>query len=80
MRTALALIAAVLVGFPSGWMAAMLLTPTLWRLEPVLHMELAGHSGPRDAIFYLIWAVAIPTLFVLFRLLFAPRNRRGPVT
>lgn len=39
MRMALALLAAVVVGFPAGWILAMLLTPLLWKLEPVLHME-----------------------------------------
>jgi len=66
-RTALAIIAAVLVGFPAGWIFAMALTPLLWRLEPVFHMELAGHSGPSDWIFYLVWAFVIPGLFFVFR-------------
>jgi hypothetical protein len=55
----------VLLGFPGGWIFAMALTPLLWRLEPVLHMELAGHSGPSDWIFYLVWALLIPGLFFL---------------
>jgi uncharacterized RDD family membrane protein YckC len=66
-RTALAIIVALLVGFPGGWIFAMPLTPVLWRLEPILHMELAGHSGPSDWIFYLVWALLIPALFFLFQ-------------
>jgi uncharacterized RDD family membrane protein YckC len=66
-RTALAIIVALLVGFPGGWIFGMLLTPVLWRLEPILHMELAGHSGPSDWIFYLVWALLIPALFFLFQ-------------
>jgi hypothetical protein len=73
-RTVLAIIVALLVGFPGGWIFAMLLTPVLWRLEPVLHMELAGHSGPSDRIFYLVWALLIPGLFFLFQHKF----RRNP--
>jgi hypothetical protein len=73
-RTALAIILALLLGFPGGWIFAMLLTPVLWRLEPVLHMELAGHSGPSDRIFYLVWALLIPGLFFLFQHKF----RRNP--
>lgn len=46
----------------------MALTPLLWRLEPILHMELAGHSGPSDWIFYVVWALMIPGLFVAFLL------------
>jgi uncharacterized RDD family membrane protein YckC len=66
-RTALAIVSAVLVGFPAGWVLAMAMTPVLWRLEPVLHTELAGHSGPSDWIFYLVWALVIPGLFFIFR-------------
>jgi hypothetical protein len=60
---------AFVVGLPAGWITAMMLTPVLWRLEPVLHVELAGHSGPSDWVFYLMWAVLIPALFFLFRLI-----------
>lgn len=67
-RSAIAVLLSLLVGLPLGWMVAMLLTPVLWRLEPVLHVELAGHSGPSDWVFYVVWAVVCPALFVLFRL------------
>ena len=70
-HTALAIVAAVLVGFPAGWTFAMARTPVLWRLEPVLHMELAGHSGPSDWIFYIAWALLIPGLFFFFQRRFA---------
>ena len=66
-RLAIAITLAVLIGLPLGWMIAMLLTPVLWRLEPILQMELAGHSGPSDWIFYLVWALVVPFLFILFR-------------
>lgn len=66
-RTIIAIILAVVLGFPGGWILAMMLTPVLWKLEPVLHMELAGHSGPSDWIFYVVWLVLIPCLFGLFR-------------
>jgi len=44
----------------------MFSTPLLWRLEPILHMELAGHSGPSDWIFLCSWAMIVPTLFAVF--------------
>jgi hypothetical protein len=66
-RTAIAMVLVVIAGLPLGWILSMMLTPLLWELEPVLHMELAGHSGPSDGIFYLIWAIVIPSLFLLFR-------------
>jgi len=66
-RNWIAAILALAVGFPTGCILAMLLTPVLWRLEPVLHMELAGHSGPSDWVFYLIWALLFPSWFFVFR-------------
>jgi ABC-type antimicrobial peptide transport system permease subunit len=67
VRLALAIFLALLCGLPVGWIAAMMLTPVLWKLEPVLHMELAGHSGPSDWVFYVLWALTIPAFFLLFR-------------
>jgi ABC-type antimicrobial peptide transport system permease subunit len=66
-RTVIAAILAVLIGLPFGWIVSMLLTPLLWKLEPILHMELAGHSGPSDWIFYVVWLVLIPSLFIFSR-------------
>ena len=65
--TAIAALLSLVVGLPLGWMIAMLLTPVLWRLEPILHLELAGHSGPSDWVFYAVWAVLVPAFFFLFR-------------
>jgi len=50
-KTLLAFLIAVIVSLPLGWIVAMLLTPVLWRLEPILNLELAGHSGPSDWVF-----------------------------
>jgi len=66
-RTVIAAILAVLIGLPFGWIVSMLLTPLLWKLEPILHVELAGHSGPSDWIFYVVWLVLMPLLFVFSR-------------
>jgi ABC-type antimicrobial peptide transport system permease subunit len=69
-KTILALVIAVVAGLPLGWIVAMLLTPVLWRLEPVLNMELAGHSGPSDWVFIVIWAMVAIVLFLFLRALF----------
>jgi hypothetical protein len=66
-RVIIAIVLALLIGLPAGWIIAMLSTPVLWSLEPKLHMELAGHSGPSDWIFYVVWLIVIPSLFVFFR-------------
>jgi hypothetical protein len=67
VRTTLAVAAAIVIGIPTGWILTMLLTPVLWNLEPVLNMELAGHSGPSDWVFYLVWTILTISLFCLFR-------------
>jgi len=73
--TLLSFVLAVVVGLPVGWLCAMLLTPLLWRLEPVLHMELAGHSGPADWVLYTVWLVISLGLFLLFRFALFGRKR-----
>ena len=55
--------------FSCRWIAAMLLTPALWRLEPVLHMELAGHSGPSDWVFVVMWVIVAVAMFLTIRVL-----------
>jgi ABC-type antimicrobial peptide transport system permease subunit len=66
-RNLLAASLAIVVGLPLGWIISMLMTPALWQLEPILHMELAGHSGPSDRVFYAAWMLILPALFGLFR-------------
>ena len=70
-KTTLALLVAMVVSLPAGWIIAMLLTPVLWRLEPVLNMELAGHSGPADWVFWIIWVIVAAALFFVLRLVFS---------
>jgi len=74
-RNLTAMVLAVVIGLPVGWLSAMLLTPVLWRLEPVLHMELAGHSGPSDWVFYVVGIVVMVGLFLIFRFVIFPRER-----
>ncbi len=70
-KTILALLIAVTVSLPLGWIVAMLLTPVLWRLEPVLNLELAGHSGPSDWVFLVIWAIVATALFLVLQRVFS---------
>ena len=74
-KTILALLIALIVILPLGWIVAMLLTPVLWRLEPVLNLELAGHSGPSDWVFLLIWAIVAVAFFLVLRRVFSGRTR-----
>ena len=63
----------VVGGFVVGFVAAILCTPLLWRLEPVLGIELAGHSGPSDWVLYLFFAV----FAVLIEMLLVFSNRKN---
>jgi ABC-type antimicrobial peptide transport system permease subunit len=75
-KTILAALVSVIFSFPLGWIVAMLLTPVLWRLEPVLNLELAGHSGPSDWVFVVIWALIAIGLFLFSRWVLAkPKTR-----
>ena len=58
----------IIGGFVFGFIVAMLCTPLLWRLEPVLGVELAGHSGPADwvmEVFFGAFMVLIEVLLLL---------------
>lgn len=52
-----------IASLPVSFVAAMLLTPVLWRLEPVVGLELAGHSGPSDWIMETIFGLFTVLLF-----------------
>lgn len=67
MKKGLFLLLAILASLPVGWISAMLLTPVLWRLEPILGIELAGHSGPSDWVIAMTCAVFAIGLAALFR-------------
>lgn len=77
-RLTIAVALALLIGVPGGWVLAMALTPALWRLEPILHVELAGHSGPSDWIFYLVWLILIPLLFGVLWLVLRQKPATAP--
>lgn len=71
-RLLIAVALALLAAFPLGWIIAMMLTPLLWSLEPILHVELAGHSGPSDWVFYVVMLIVAFPLFFLFRRVLRP--------
>jgi len=74
-RNFLAGLLALLVGLPIGWILTMMATPVLWRLDPILKMELACHSGPSDWVFYLGWGIVVPSLFLLFKRIFTKASQ-----
>ena len=53
-----------------GAITSILATPILWKLEPILHIELAGHSGPSDwviVVFIAVWVVVIELVLLWMR-------------
>ena len=78
-RSALGVLAvfgvAAAVSFPVSFVGAMMMTPLLYRLEPVLGMELAGHSGPSDWI--IISFFGITTIAVAATILWLRRSSPG---
>jgi hypothetical protein len=57
LRYGALLVAAPIIALPFSFVTGVLLTPLLWRLEPVLGLELAGHSGPSDWILESIFGI-----------------------
>lgn len=53
----------------------MLLTPALWRLEPIVGVELAGHSGPSDWVFVVIWVLLVLVVFALMKRMMGGSSR-----
>ncbi len=73
-RVAKAALVAVLLLVPAtllGVVTAFLLTPFLWRLEKPTGLELAGHSGPAEAVFLgaivLYWAMLLLAAWLVSR-------------
>ena len=56
---------AVFIGVPTAWLLTFMLTPLLWKLEPIFGIELAGHSGPADWIF-ITNVIALPTVIFVW--------------
>lgn len=66
----------VLLGAPAGATLAFLSTPLLWRLEQIVPVELAGHSGPAEWVLGSGACIASVLLFFCFRKVY--RNQIRP--
>lgn len=74
VRLVLVAVLAGLAMVPITAIVGALMTSTLWRLEPVLGIELGGHSGPADWVLVGLWLTftAVATALITRR-----RRRRG---
>jgi len=55
VRLVLAAVLAGLAMAPVTVITGALLTPALWKLEPLLGIELGGHSGPAAWVLLILW-------------------------
>ena len=67
MRTATLLAVSLVIGVPTSVVFTYLSTPYLWRLEPFVGIELAGHSGPADWVFEVNIVAVTLVVFLLLR-------------
>ena len=72
------IIGSVLIGFLITFIGTFLLTPVYWKLEPILGIELAGHSGPSDWVFEVNLVVITSIIFLLRKFVFRTHNSMGP--
>ena len=75
LRVLAVLVVAAVVSYPLSFVGAMMMTPVLHRLEPVLGMELAGHSGPSDWIIVAVFGIT--TIAVAATILWLSRSSRA---
>ncbi|HEX6906950.1 MAG TPA: hypothetical protein VF154_10105 [Terriglobales bacterium] len=61
-------VAAVVLGFPMGFMAAVISAPFWGWFESTTGIESLGHSGPDDWVFYLMFALCMVLLLVIFEI------------
>jgi len=69
------LVISIAGGFVFGFIGAMLCTPLLWRLELVLGIELAGHSGPSDWVIWVFMGVFSVVIEILLVVSYRRRQR-----
>jgi hypothetical protein len=67
------LIMVALLMLPVTIVAGAVITPTLWRVETRLGMELAGHSGPSSWILWTIWALLTAATALVLRAFARPK-------
>jgi len=62
---------------PLTFLTAMLLTPLLWKLEAPLGIELAGHSGPAEWVFFVLHGVVTALAVLVAWRVFRTRPAAG---
>jgi hypothetical protein len=75
-KTLKLILASLIISGPISFLLTFLLTPAYWRLEPILGIELAGHSGPSDWVFAVNFCIVAATAFALIRRPARKRRRK----
>jgi len=60
------LVGSAVVAFPISFIAAVMMSPWLGRLETRYGVELVGHSGPSDWIYETVFGVTTILVFACF--------------
>ena len=61
------IVISLLIAIPGTFVVSFLMTPTLWRLETVVGIELAGHSGPEGWVFAVNLVVIAAAVFAVLK-------------
>jgi len=67
MKNLKLIVISLLFAIPGTFIVSFMMTPVLWRLEPVLGIELAGHSGPEDWVFAMNLVVIAAFVFAVLK-------------
>ena len=73
----LVFVISAIVSLPAAFIVGALMTPVLWKLEPVLGVELAGHSGPSDWILLTLSAAVTVVVTALYAWATRPKPARS---
>lgn len=70
--------AAVVLGLPSGFIAAVVSAPFWGWFEAATGIESLGHGGPDDWVFYLMFALSVVSLFAILEIAFRGEKQVQP--
>lgn len=78
LKHAAIVVAAIVLGFPTGFIAAIVTSPFWGWFEGATGIESLGHSGPADWVFYLMFSVCVLGFFATLEAIFRGRQPVEP--
>lgn len=80
LKHAALVVAAVILGFPTGFIAAIVTSPFWGWFEGVTGIESLGHSGPANLVFDVMFTVCMLGFFAILEIIFRCGRRVEPTT